>query len=53
MNDDPAPVRLDEHDQDEWWDVCRCINPALTRDKFDEQWRMFAEWLEANPRTVH
>ena len=52
--DDPALVmRLYEHDQDEWWDVCRLINPALSREAFDQQWQEFMAWLGVNPRTLH
>jgi hypothetical protein len=35
--------RLDEFDADEWFDVVRAINPALTREEFDASWEQFQE----------
>lgn len=34
-------VRLDEFDQDEWWDVCREVRPDITREEFDRMWEDF------------
>lgn len=33
--------RLNEYDQDEWWDVCRRLRPDITRKEFDVMWADF------------
>jgi hypothetical protein len=29
------------YDREEWWDVCRVANPAITREQFDLMWEEF------------
>jgi hypothetical protein len=41
-------VRLNEYDADEWFDVCRQLDPKLTREQFDEMWREFQELKARN-----
>jgi hypothetical protein len=38
MNDD---ARLNEHDKNEWRDVCRLARPDWTEDQFEEAWCEF------------
>jgi hypothetical protein len=40
---DPADDlgRLDELDANEMFDVCRFLQPAMTREEFDERWAEF------------
>jgi hypothetical protein len=37
-------TRLDEYDEDEWWDVCRRLRPDLDRETFETMWTKFAAW---------
>lgn len=39
--DGEVPTRLDILDQEEWWDVCRELQPELTREEFDVMWESF------------
>lgn len=32
------PIRLNEFNRDEWWDVCRRVRPDMTREQFDADW---------------
>jgi len=42
MSSDLPPLpRLDEYDQDEWWDVCHRLRPDVSREQFDVQWAEF------------
>lgn len=33
--------RLDQFDQDEWFDLCRSLRPGITREQFEEVWERF------------
>ncbi len=39
----PAAERgkLDEHDKNEWWDICRALKPSTTWEQFEELWADF------------
>jgi hypothetical protein len=37
-------VRLDEFSKDEWYDICRRVQPGLTREDFDRMWDHFVQW---------
>ena len=39
-------ARLNEFDQDEWWDVCRIVHLDLTREEYDVMWKEFCEWKQ-------
>ncbi len=43
MNDE-VPSRLDILDQDEWWDVCRELQPEMTREEFEQLWEFFQHY---------
>jgi hypothetical protein len=45
-------VRLNEMDDNEWWDVARKLNPNLTREEFDQQWRDFQREKAARERKL-
>lgn len=32
------PIRLDEFDVNEWWDVARECKPDITREEFQQLW---------------
>jgi hypothetical protein len=36
-----ADERMNEYDSDEWYDVCKSIQPSLTREQFDDVWADF------------
>lgn len=35
--------RLDELDENEWWDVCRKLRPEIEREEFEREWREFQQ----------
>lgn len=37
-NDD---AKLNEFDKNEWWDVCRVMNPVITREEYEVLWAGF------------
>ncbi len=34
-------TRLNEHDKDEWRDVCRAMKPEMTDEEFEIKWADF------------
>ena len=54
MNTTEPAVRLDESDENEWFDVCRSFRPDLTRDDFNVMWAEFQEMKRKYAaRTLH
>ena len=38
-----SPVRLNEFDKEEWWEIAREVRPAYTREEFERDWVEFLE----------
>ena len=43
MADQDPNARLDELDQDEFWDVIHYLKPELLRPEYDKLWEEFQE----------
>ena len=39
-------VRLNEYDKEEFWDICRIVNPSITREWYDKFWDEFQDAKE-------
>jgi hypothetical protein len=49
-NERHSTVRLNEFDKNEWWDVCRKMQPDLSRAQFDAMWADFCRSKAARER---
>lgn len=50
MDAEPSS-RLDEFDENEWFDICRKVRPDLGREEFAAMWSEFQRQKEERKRT--